>query len=432
MNKQSSINIIPTIWRAILCPILVFGASGISHYFVFEMFGSMIENDLFSATLVFLYSTAVYLIAFFMMVRTFTEYHLPFRKGFAPCQRNVTASFKKKLALLFQTPSFLISLAVTTAFSLAIPATTAAKYIAVIFLGGSYSSQSLFLINLLLLPVMAALFTLAYLSAAKNIRSEGIREKQRHTDTPIRSFLWAILNQILVIVCGSILLPLLIVLASQFLIFLVFLPTLVMAFLVFWALRYLRAIRIRSKFLFSLKESCKKNRYTLSKVQSPYRSLFVVTHGTSFSITDPQGKQYDCKLLHSIKRTAPMFFHSDGFATLVSPINFFKAELGYRVKTMPYAFDSKNAKCVIVCPIPRAFYARNESSESDVDSAITESKFIFAGIGGARMGLGGLHEMELPKNARSRVMDIGDSFNGYKFYNATAFLNAIEFNVFDK
>lgn len=428
MNKQSKLTIILTVWRAVICFLLVSFASAISHYFVFEIFGTMIEDGMIPAAVVFLYSVAVYLLAFFMLVRIFAEYHAPFRQGFPPCRRNINASLKEKGSLLFKNPSFLISLAVTLVFSLLFPSITSAKYVAGVF----HSSQTIFLIALLCLPVIAALFSFAYLSAAKNIRTEGIREKQKHTDTPIRSFLWAILNQFLTVVCGSILLPILILAASQFLIFLIFLPLVVVAILAFWLLRYLRAIRIRAKFLHSLKETCRKNRYYLSKIKKPYLSLFFATDGISFSIKDKNGKQYDCKLLHSIKRTAPMFFHNDGYATLVSPVNFFKAELFYRVKTLPYGFESENGKCVIVCPIPRAFYARNDSSDSDVDSAVTESKFIFAGIGGARMGLGGLHEMDLPKNARSRVMDIGDSFNGYKFYNATAFLNAIEFNVFDK
>lgn len=421
-----------TVLRAALCFLLISFASAISHYFVFEIFSAMIEDGMIPAIVVLLYSVAVYLLAFFMIARIFAEYHTPFRQNFLPCRRNVTANTKEKLALLFKNASFLISLIVTADFFLLFPSITVAKYIAAIFFSSSYSSQNIFLVALLFLPILVVLFSVAYLSAAKNIRNEGIREKQKHTDTPIRSFLWATLNQFLTVVCGSILLPILILAASQFLIFLIFLPLVVVAILTFWVLRYFRAIRIRAKFIRSLKETCRKNRYYLSKIKKPYLSLFFVTDGISFSIKDKNGKQYDCKLLHSIKRTAPMFFHNDGYATLVSPVNFFKAELFYRVKTMPYGFESENSKCIIVCPIPRAFYARNEGSDSDVDSAVTESKFIFAGIGGARMGLGGLHEMDLPKNARSRVMDIGDSFNGYKFYNATAFLNAIEFNVFDK
>lgn len=432
MNKQPKITYVLAVLRATVCFFLVSFASAISHYFVFEIFGTMIEDGMIPAAVVFLYSVAVYLLAFFMIVRIFAEYHTPFRQNFPFCCRNASASLKEKYTLLFKTPPFLISLAVTVVFLLLFPSITAAKYVVDIFFGNFYGSQKVFLIALPCLPVMAVLFSLAYLSAAKNVRTEGIREKQKHTDTPIRSFLWAILNQFLTVVCGSILLPILILAASQFLIFLIFLPLVVAAILAFWLLRYFRAIRIRAKFLHSLKEACRKNRYHLSKIKKPYLSLFFATDGISFSIKDKNGKQYDCKLLHSIKRTAPMFFHNDGYATLVSPVSFFKAELFYRVKTLPYGFESENGKCVIVCPIPRAFYARNDSSDSDVDSAVTESKFIFAGIGGARMGLGGLHEMDLPKNARSRVMDIGDSFNGYKFYNATAFLNAIEFNVFDR
>ncbi|MBR6768238.1 MAG: hypothetical protein IKM34_01980 [Clostridia bacterium] len=433
MNKQPPIAIILTVLRSLIDFLLIFFASSTSHYFVYDrLFSEMIEDGVMPPVLVFLYSTTVYLIAFFMFTRALATYHKPFRHNYTPCHRGVTASLQKKILLLFKTPSFLIALAVTLTSIFCFPYASVGKYLALTIFGNRYSYGHVMLMSAVALPFVLVLFVFAYLAAARSIRNEGIREKQKQSDTPIRSLVWDLFNIFLAVVCASILIPLLIVMASQFLIFLVFFPAVVAAVIGFWILRYIRAIRIRSKFIHSLKSTCQKNRYKLSKIQKPYRSLFFITDGISFSIKDKNGKQYDCKLLHSIKRTAPMFLHSDGFATLVSPINFFKAELGYRVKTVPYSFESNNSKCVIVCPIPRAFYARNESSDSDVDSAITESKFIFAGIGGARMGMGGLHEMDLPKNARSKVMDIGDSFNNYKFYNATGFLNAIKFNVFDR
>ena len=432
MNTKTTIVYILAVLRAVVCFLLVALTSSISHSCVYDrLFSGMIDDGAMPPILVLLYSAAVYLICLFLFIKLFACYHAPLRQSLSLCKRGTTVSFKEKVLLLFQNPFFLISF-LTTAALILLASDTVGQYLAQIIFGASYTYGNLMLITAVALPFLLALIVFAYLSAARNIRNEGIQEKLKHNETPIRSFIWAVFNLFLAVVCGSVLIPLLVVMASQFLIFLVFFPTIVTVLLAFWALRYIRAVRIRRKFLRQLKDTCQKNHYTLSKIQKPYRSLFFITEGMSFSVTDSGGKQYDCKLLHSIKRTAPMFFHNDGFATLVSPINFFKAELGYRVKTMPYSFESEHPKCVIVCPIPRAFYARNESSDSDVDSAVTESKFIFAGIGGARMGMGGLHEMDLPKNARSRVMDIGDSFNGYKFFNATAFLNAIEFNVFDK
>lgn len=433
MPKSPPIAKVLSVARAVLCYFLTAIASALSHFFVYEqIFSSMLEDGVVSQTILLIYAAVVYLIAFFLFTATFAEYHKPFRKNFPLCRRSTEVSAKEKIILLFKEPSFLITFAATTICILLFPYSTVAEYPTQLIFGISYRYGDIMLVTLVALPVLLSLFVLAYLLAAKNVRNEGIREKQKHNDTPIRSLVWQLLNRLLAIVSVSLLIPLLIVVASQFLIFLVFFPLVIAAILVFVVLRYARAIRIRRKFLHSLKETCQKSGYTLSKIQKPYRSLFFITEGISFSVQDPSGKQHDCKLLHSIKRTAPMFFHSDGFATSISPVSFFKAELFYRVKTMPYSFDSEHQKCVIVCPIPRAFYARNESSESEVDSAVTESKMIFAGIGGAMGRVGGLHQMSLPKNARSRELDIGDTFNGYKFYNATGFLNAIEYNVFDR
>ena len=433
MNKQPPIAIILTVLRTLLGFFLIFFATVTSHFFVYtQLFSEMIEDGVLPSLVVYLYSIAVYLIAFFMITSTLATRHKPFRQEYPPCKRGTSASFKEKLVLLFKTPSFLIPFAVTAASILLFPYSSIGRYLAVILFGNSYSYGNVMLITVAALPILLSLFVLAFLSAARNIRSEGLKEKQKQSDKPIRTLLWALLNHFLTVVCASILLPLLIIMASQFLIFLVFFPTVIAAILAFCILRYVRAMRIRGKFVHSLKDACKKNGYTLSKIHKPYLSLFFITDGISFHVTKPDGKQYDCKLLHSIKRTAPMFLHGDGFATLVSPVTFFKTEIFYRVKTVPYSFESNNPKCVIVCPIPRAFYARNESSQSEIDSTVTESKFIFAGIGGHPMQHGGLHELGLPKNSRSREMDIGDSFNGYTFYNATGFLNAIEHDVFDR
>ena len=433
MNKQPKIVYVHTVLRALIGFLIIFVTSAISHFYIYHsLFSGMIDDGVMSPIVVFLYSAAVYLIAFFMITRVLASFHKPFRQNTELCQRNCALPLKEKVILLFKTPSFLIPLAATAVCIILFPYASLGKFLATVFFGSAYSYSHIMLTTAASLPLLLALYALAYLLAALSIRNEGILEKQKHTETPIRSLIWEVFNHFLALVCAPILIPLLIVMASQFLILLVFLPTVVAAILSFIILRYLRAVRIRRKFLRQLKETCRKNRYYLSKIKKPYRSLFFITDGISFSIKDKNGKQYDCKLLHSIKRTAPMFFHSDGFATLVSPVSFFKTELFYRVKTLPYSFESDNPKCVIVCPIPRAFYARNESSDSDVDSAVTESKFIFAGIGGTRMGTGGLYEAKLPQNARSKEMDIGDAFNGYKFYNATGFLNAIEFNVFDR
>ena len=433
MNKQPPIAIVLAILHAILCHFLVFLTSLASHFFVFyKLFSSMMDDGILSPTLILLFSAIVYLFAFFLFTRAFALYHKPFRQSYPICRRNATVPFKEKLRLLFKDSSFLTSLAVTVASTVFLPYTSIGKYLAEIAFGNSYSYGGIILMTVAPLPLLLALFIFAYLGAARSIRNEGIRERQEHTETPIRSLVWEVINLVLAIVSASILIPLLIVMASQFLIFLVFIPTIIIAILAFIVLRYVRAIRIRKKFLHSLKETCQRNNYTLSKIQKPFRSLFFITDGISFSVQNPSGKQHDCKLLHSIKRTSPMFFHSDGIATLVSPITFFRTEIAYRVKSTPYSFESENNKCVIVCPIPRAFYARNESSQSDVDSSVTEAKFFVLGFPTSALKSGGMYEMGLPKNTRSRELDIGDSFNGYKFYNATGFLNAIEHNVFDR
>ena len=85
MNKPSKLTIILTVWRAVICFLLVSFASAISHYFVFEIFSTMIEDGMIPAAVVFLYSVAVYLLAFFMIVRIFAEYHTPFRQNFPFC-----------------------------------------------------------------------------------------------------------------------------------------------------------------------------------------------------------------------------------------------------------------------------------------------------------------------------------------------------------
>ena len=81
MKKQPPIATVLTILRSLISFLLIFFASSTSHYFVYNsLFIGMIEDGIMPPALVFLYSTAVYLIAFFLFARTFAVYHKPFRR----------------------------------------------------------------------------------------------------------------------------------------------------------------------------------------------------------------------------------------------------------------------------------------------------------------------------------------------------------------
>lgn len=120
-------------------------------------------------------------------------------------------------------------------------------------------------------------------------------------------------------------------------------------------LTYGRAMLRRRRFLKKLRILCDTARFDITPIAHPYRSLFHLEDGPSFTIT-AHGKTYTCKLLSSVKRKkTEIHFYKDGACRFVRIIHFGRKE-AFRLQTdFNFDFDGEGKKLLIIDPMPRTF-----------------------------------------------------------------------------
>jgi hypothetical protein len=172
-------------------------------------------------------------------------------------------------------------------------------------------------------------------------------------------------------------------------------------------LRYLRALRIRRKFLRNLRERCKKCGFSLSRVNRPYRSVFRLKDECSFTV-EANKKTYSCKLLAGLARGNAMSLSPDGIAHVIhvwglrilpgrralASAEFLggrshapggnrwhqKLEiLRYTTRT-DFSFEGEGQRILIVNPVPFALFAGTEACATPIDNGADVGPYkIFAG-----------------------------------------------------
>ncbi len=149
-------------------------------------------------------------------------------------------------------------------------------------------------------------------------------------------------------------------------------------------MQHFRAIYMRTRFIKSLESLCKREEIKLSVAGHPYRTIFIPDHGAHITINTPNAK-YACRFIGAAKKTTPMFLLDNGNATYIKDRIIFK----YFVYEN-FTFETENdvKKILIACPVPKALYAKNDSSE--------------------------------------HLLDVGDRVLDYSVYNSSGFLNALE------
>ncbi len=171
-----------------------------------------------------------------------------------------------------------------------------------------------------------------------------------------------------------------------------FFPTIVAAIAIILALHYIRAVKIRKKLFKNLQNLCKEKNFELSEIKNPYSFIFFPHAGENFTVT-AHGKTYSCKLLASVSRGAQIVFDNEGNAVFVHTLKFRKVELLRYTHRTDYAFQSEHEKILIVCPAPLA---------------------IFVG-----------------EDGKTRQIDTGEAFWGYKVFNSTGFLRSLELDCIE-
>lgn len=326
-------------------------------------------------------------------VRAFYEFDLSAKEAFLQGDRR-TQGFWRECSGILRSPDFWIETICIFAFVMLTPYELLYADIAKILLPTESASYASLVSWAVMLPLIFTVQILVRASVRKNWLASRISAgKQKKRIFEYLRFLGRIALICFVYPVGFQLIPFVFAGAS-IAVFLVksFLPTIIAVIVLILAIHYIRAIKIRQKFLKNLKKTCKEEGFELSEVKKPYRSIFFPRAGENFTVT-ANGKTYSCELLASVSRGARMIFDSEGNAVYVHTLKFRQFELFSYMHSTKYSFESEKRKILIVCPTPLK---------------------IFVGEGG-----------------RTRPIDTGEEFWGYKLFNATGFLRSLELDCIE-
>lgn len=187
-----------------------------------------------------------------------------------------------------------------------------------------------------------------------------------------------------------------------------------------FAVRSLKALHKRRKFLKSLEKLCKERKFRLSRIKHPYRSLFSLFEGESFTVSNGK-KSYACKLIAAKKRSRPLYIMNGGKGTFLIKIRFLRMVLFSYTKSFNFGFESNHKKILIINPIPQRILFPRADFTDDTDelseiSVRTKTRL----------------KVSVNSNLDSRELDNGDIIDGYEIYAGKAFLNALERDCIDK
>ncbi len=291
-----------------------------------------------------------------------------------------------------------------------------------------------------IIPIFFAVYVLAYISAIKYWEKEGRRKKKttdflgenaikEHKKSEKKQRRRFIMTLYLAYYVGSMgvmffipavimsIAPLLSLLFEKF-VFIAFL------LVVFFPLIYrnLKALRKRRKFIKSLKKLCREKKYKLSRIRSPYKSLFSICEGESFSVKIMH-KTYSCKMIACKKRGTPIYITPDGKATYLVKVRFLRLVLFSYTKSFSFDYEAEGKKVLIINPVPQRVLLPKTEFEDMMDEQVV-------GVGRTSRRL---YYSEIPgKSTQSDELDNGDIVGQFELYTASAFLNALERDCIDK
>ncbi len=132
-------------------------------------------------------------------------------------------------------------------------------------------------------------------------------------------------------------------------------------------IRRIKAIFTRISFTSKLKRLCKENKYKLSKIVSPIRSLFFKHNGENFNITVKQ-KTYSCKLIGVKKASLPILLSPDGTGEILHAFVFAGIKWFQYSKSFDFGYESKYKKVLIINPLSKFVYTAENGSLLELDN----------------------------------------------------------------
>ena len=134
-----------------------------------------------------------------------------------------------------------------------------------------------------------------------------------------------------------------------------------------FTLRFLRACRIRRKFLRELRVVCHRAGAVLSDIKRPYRSLLRLGDEVSFTVFHGE-KTYTCKLLGALKRTTPLYFSEHGIVQCLHSFRFRRVEYFRYTTQFQLSLEGEGQKLLIVNPVPKEIFAGSTEYFRPIDT----------------------------------------------------------------
>lgn len=150
-------------------------------------------------------------------------------------------------------------------------------------------------------------------------------------------------------------------------------------------IRALRGLLKRKSFIKQLKSVCRQKGYVLSDIKVPYKSLFGMYAGESFTVKTDKAT-YSCKLLSSMKKGIPTVLKADGTVEFIHSFSIgkkgAKLELFRYVKKFNFAYEAQGTKVLIVIPVSKFMQTDLGGKTVDIDNGETVGEYkVFAGTG---------------------------------------------------
>jgi len=187
--------------------------------------------------------------------------------------------------------------------------------------------------------------------------------------------------------------------------------TILGAVLLVFLLFYVRALRLRVRFISRLKKICREEGAELSRVTRPYFSIFERRNGGYHFTVKVNGKIYACKMLCAIFKGVPMIFCDKESGYFKFGFQVRKNDLVVFRDWFTHGFEAPNAdhKILIVNPAPKFMRAIQlyTAFSSEKTKFVTEGK----------------HE---------RLLDNASAVYDTAVFSGSGFLNALKRNCLDK
>ena len=123
------------------------------------------------------------------------------------------------------------------------------------------------------------------------------------------------------------------------------------AILLWYLIRLLDGVRKRRRFLRRLRKFCKENGYELTRVKRCFITLLFPLSGVNVSLKKGE-KQYDCRLISSLRKHSPLHFQEEGSVTCTHVYKFFSLHLFHFDITYSYQFEAAGTKILVLVPVP--------------------------------------------------------------------------------